>query len=146
MVPSRSPPPPRLCSRNVLVVDASVLAPALADDGPDGDTARARLRGHSCAAPELIDLETTSVIRRQLRSGRLDGRRAEIALADLVAVPLHRAPHRPLLARCWELRENLTVYDAAYVALAELLSAVLVSADARLVNAPGLRCELDLLG
>ncbi len=129
----------------MLVVDASVLAPALADDGPDGDTARARLRGHGCAAPELIDLETASVIRRQLRAGRLDGRRAELALADLVALPLRRAPHRPLLTRCWELRENLTVYDASYVALAELLGAVLVTADARLVNAPGLHCRLELL-
>jgi predicted nucleic acid-binding protein len=129
----------------VLVVDASVLAPTLADDGPDGDHARARLRGHRLAAPELIDLETTSVIRRQFHAGRLDRRRAELALADLIALPLHRAPHRPLLARCWELRENLTVYDAAYVALAERLDAVLVTADARLVNASGPRCQLDLL-
>jgi predicted nucleic acid-binding protein len=129
----------------VLVVDASALAPTLADDGPDGDSARARLRGHRLAAPGLIDLETTSVIRRQFHVGRLDGRRAELALADLIALPLHRAPHRPLLARCWELRENLTVYDAVYVALAELLNTVLVTADARLVNAPGPRCQLDLL-
>jgi predicted nucleic acid-binding protein len=130
----------------VLVVDASVLAPALADDGPDGDRARARLRGESHAAPELIDLETTSVIRRQLRSGRMEPRRAGLALDDLVALPLGRAPHRPLLERCWELRDDLSVYDAAYVALAELLDAVLVTADTRLAHAAGLRCRLDLLG
>jgi len=129
----------------VLVVDASVLAPALADDGPDGDAARARLRGQSLAAPELIDLETTSVIRRQSRAGHLDLRRAGLALTDLVELPLRRAPHRPLLARCWELRENLTVYDAAYVALAEILDVVLLTADGRLAKAPGSRCRIELL-
>lgn len=129
----------------MLVVDASVLAPALADDGPDGDTGRARLRGQSLAAPELIDLETASVIRRQLQAGHLGARRAALALTDLAELALRRAPHRPLLARCWELRENLTVYDAAYVAVAELLDIVLVSADARLAGAPGPRCEIDLL-
>ena len=130
----------------MLVVDASVLAPALADDGPDGDVARARLRAQTLAAPELIDLETASVIRRQLLNGDLDARRAGLALTDLAQAPLRRAPHRPLLERCWQLRDNLTVYDAAYVALAELLDAVLVTADARLAGAPGLRCEVDVLG
>lgn len=129
----------------MLVVDASALAPALADDGADGDTARARLRGQSLVAPELVDLETTSVIRRQLRRGHLDARRAELALADLVSLPLQRAPHRPLLARCWELRQNLTVYDAAYVALAELLDVVLLTAETRLSSAPGVTCQLDVL-
>lgn len=129
----------------MLVVDASVLAPALADDGPDGDAARTRLRGQSLVAPELIDLETTSVIRRQTQAGHLDLRRAGLALTDLVEMPLRRASHLTLLERCWELRDNLTVYDAAYVALAELLDAVLVTADARLATAPGPRCEIELL-
>lgn len=129
----------------MIVVDASALAPALADDGPDGDVARARLREAPLVAPELIDLETASVIRRQLQGGQLDARRAALALTDLVELPMRRAPHRPLLARCWELRENLTVYDAAYVALAELLDVVLLTADARLAGAPGLRCQLELL-
>ena len=129
----------------MLVVDASVLAPAIADDGPDGDAARARLRGQSLVAPELIDLETTSVIRRQSLAGKLDARRAGLALTDLLELPLRRAPHRPLLDRCWELRENLTVYDACYVALAEVLDVVLLTADARLAKAPGPRCELELL-
>lgn len=133
------------CGKTVLVVDASVLAPALADDGPDGDAARARLRGQSLVAPELVDLETTSVIRRQCRAGHLDRRRAGLALADLVDLPLRRAPHRPLLARCWELSENLTVYDAAYVALAEVLDVVLLTGDARLAKASGPRCEIELL-
>jgi len=129
----------------VLVVDASVLGPALADDGPDGDTARSRLRGESLVAPELVDLETTSVLRRQMSAGQLDERRARLALTDLAALPMRRAPHRPLLARCWELRDNDTVYDAAYVALAELLDVVLLTADARLASAPGTRCEFELL-
>ncbi len=129
----------------MLVVDASALAPALADDGADGDTARSRLRDRPLVAPELIDLETTSVIRRRLRSGHLDARRAELALTDLVELPLRRVSHRPLLARCWELRENLTIYDAAYVTLAELLDTVLLTADAGLAKAPGIRCRVDLL-
>ena len=130
----------------MLVVDASALAAALADDGKDGDTARARLRWQSLAAPELIDLETVSVIRRQLLRGHLNVRRAEFALGDLVDLPLRRTSHRPLLPRCWQLRENVSVYDAAYVALAELLGVVLVTADARLAKAPGLRCQVDVLG
>ncbi len=129
----------------MLVVDASALAPALADDGADGDTARSRLRDRPLVAPELIDLETTSVIRRQLQSGHLDARRAALALSDLVELPLRRVSHRPLLARCWELRENLTIYDAAYVTLAELLDTVLLTADAGLAKAPGIRCRVDLL-
>jgi len=129
----------------VLVVDASVLAPALADDGPDGDTARARLAGQSLVAPELIDLEAASVIRRQMLGGHLDARRARLALTDLVELPLRRAPHRALLARCWELRENVTIYDAAYVALAEILDVALLTADARLAGAPGPRCRFELL-
>ncbi|MDQ3677969.1 MAG: type II toxin-antitoxin system VapC family toxin [Actinomycetota bacterium] len=129
----------------MLVVDASVLAPALADDGRDGDAARARLRGQSLVAPELIDLETTSVIRRQSEAGHLDLRRAGLALTDLVKLPLRRAPHRPLLPRCWELRQSLTVHDAAYIALAEVLDVALLTADARLANAPGPRCEIELL-
>lgn len=85
------------------------------------------------------------MIRRQSRGGALDLRRAALALTDLVELPLRRAPHRPLLARCWELRENLTVYDATYVALAEVLDAVLLTADERLANSPGPRCEIEVL-
>jgi predicted nucleic acid-binding protein len=129
----------------VLVVDAIVLATALADDGADGDTARARLLGHDLAAPELVDLEVASVLRRQLSAKKLDVRRALLALHDLVDLPLRRAPHRPLLRRCWELRANLTIYDAAYVALAEALETPLLTADARLAAAAGSRCRIELL-
>ncbi len=129
----------------MIVVDASVLAAALADDESDGDRARARLRGASLVAPELIDLETASVVRRQFRAGKLSERRARLALADLMDLPLRREPHRPLLARCWELKDNLSVYDAAYVALAQTLGVVLLTADVRMAQSPGPRCEIELV-
>lgn len=129
----------------MLVVDASVLAVALGDDGPDGDRARVRLRGEDLAAPELLDLEVASVLRRQVSVGALDSRRAGLALADLVAIPVRRAPHHPLLSRCWELRENLAIYDAAYVALAEALQVDLLTGDNRLARAPGPRCNIEVL-
>jgi predicted nucleic acid-binding protein len=129
----------------VLVVDASVLAVALADDGADGDVARTRLRGEELAAPELLDLEVASVLRGQARAGALDSRRASLALDDLAATPIERAQHLPLLRRCWELRENLSVYDAAYVALAEALEVQLLTGDQRLARAPGPRCQIEVL-
>jgi predicted nucleic acid-binding protein len=129
----------------VIVVDASLLVAALGDDGIDGDQARQRLRHDSLAAPELIDLEVSSVLRRLFLRGQLTARRAELALSDLVALPLRRVSHRMLLPRCWSLRENLTIYDASYVALAEHLGAVLLTADFRLSRVPGLRCEVEVM-
>jgi predicted nucleic acid-binding protein len=129
----------------VIVVDASVLAPTLSDDSDEGDHLRQRLRGQRLAAPELIDLEVQSVLRSAVRRGLLDERRARLALEDLASAPLHRASHRPLLSRAWELRDNLTTYDAAYVALAETLSTILLTMDRKLANAPGIRCEVDLV-
>jgi predicted nucleic acid-binding protein len=129
----------------VIVVDAGVVVPALADDGSDGDQARGRLRGEVLFAPELLDLEVLSVVRRLLSRGQLPVRRAELALTDLAALPVRRVPHRALLSRCWSLRDNLIPYDAAYVALAEQLDSTLVTADGRLAAAPGLRCEVELL-
>ena len=128
----------------VLVADASVLVVALADDGSDGDLARARLRGERLTLPELADLEVASVLRRQLLAGAIDARRAGFALDDLAALPARRAPHRPLLARCWELRDNLNIYDAIYVALAEALEATLLTGDRRLGRAPGVRCSIEI--
>lgn len=129
----------------VLVIDASVLVIALGDDGLPGDTARARLRGETLVAPELVDLEVLSALRRQWAAGTVDRRRVELALADLRDLRLQRVPHQPLLLRCWELRENVGVYDASYVALAEILDATLVTADARLASAPGPRCGIEVL-
>ena len=123
----------------MIVIDASVLATALGDDADDGERVRVRLRGESLAAPAIIDLEVASVWRRTLT----DERRATLALADLAQLPLRRAPHLPLLARCWQLRHNLTPYDGAYVALAEALEVTLLTADLRLARASGIRCEIE---
>jgi len=128
-----------------MVVDASIIASALGDDGGDGERARSRLAGERLFAPELIDLEVASVWRRAARAGRLEARRARQALADLAALPLARAPHRPLMGRIWELRDNLTPYDAAYVALAEGLEVSFLTADRRITHAPGIRCDIELL-
>lgn len=77
----------------MIVVDASVLAPALGDDGHDGDRARERLRGERLCAPSLVDLEVASVLRRATATRDLDERRAGLALADLAALPLRRVGH-----------------------------------------------------
>lgn len=129
----------------MIVVDASVIVTGLADDGPDGDRVRERLRGERLVAPHVIDLEVTSAWRRLRAAGLLDDRRALLALADLEVLRLDRAPHGPLLARCWALRDNLTMYDAAYVALAELVEAPLLTGDARLASAPGIRCVVEVI-
>ena len=129
----------------MIVVDASVIAPALADDDADGDRARERLQGERLVAPELLDLELVAVIRKALFAGVLDERRAAIALADLADLDLERVSHRPLLVRMWELHRNITPYDAAYVALAETIEATLVTADRRLAQAPGPRCQIEYL-
>lgn len=105
----------------MIVVDASVLAPALADDAASGDLARARLAGQRLTAPPLIDWEVVSVVRGALRAGRLDLRRAGLALGDLAELRIERAHELPLLPRIWELRDNLTSHHASCVALAETL-------------------------
>ncbi|WGW12299.1 type II toxin-antitoxin system VapC family toxin [Saxibacter everestensis] len=104
------------------------------------------MRGNTLAAPELIDLEVTSVWRRQVRAGQLELRRADLALADLLVMPLQRVAHRRLLNRSWALRDTLTPYDAAYVALAELLEVVLVTGDRRLSQVPGVRSQIEVVG
>ena len=129
----------------MIVVDASVVVTALADDGADGDTARSRLRGERLVAPHLIDLEVVSAWRRMESAGGLDARRAGLALTDLESLPLERVPHLPLRGRCRELRANLTIYDAVYVALAEQLDLVLVTADSRVAGAAGIRCPGELI-
>ena len=127
------------------VVDASVVVTALADDGQDGDRIRRRLRGERLVAPHVIDLEVVSAWRRLGAAGQLDERRVELALADLLALRLERVAHGPLLGRCWDLRTNLTIYDAVYVALAEALTSTLLTADRRLADAPGIHCAVEVL-
>lgn len=133
------------CGTNVLVVDASVIAPALADGGTDGDICREKLKGQALAAPDLLRVEVMSVIRRQAATGTVTARQANNAIDDLVGLPILVYPSAPLLHRCWELRANVTSYDASYVALAEALGCILLTADSRLANAPGPRCQFNLV-
>lgn len=129
----------------MLVVDASVIAPAIADGGPDGDACRERIKGQSLAAPDLLRIEALSVIRRQLASGALTATQATNAIEDLLNLPIIVYPTAALLRRAWELRDNVTAYDACYVALAEALGCSLATADQRLANAPGARCQFDIV-
>jgi predicted nucleic acid-binding protein len=96
-------------------------------------------------SPHLIDVEVLAAWRRLTSAGELDARRADLAIADLRALRLRRVPHQPLLERCWSLRSNLTMYDATYVALAEMTGSVLVTADSRLPTSSGPRCEIEVL-
>lgn len=129
----------------MIVVDASVVAVALGDDGTEGMSLRDRLRGERLLAPQLLDLEVLSVWRRLVSAEVMTPERARLAVDDLAAIPLERAPHDMLTHRCWDLRHNLTAYDAAYVALAEILDITLVTADRRLATAPGVRCDVEVL-
>lgn len=125
----------------MIVVDASALVQALLEDGP----ARARLGGDELHAPFLIDSEVLSALRGHVLGGRLGSADAEVTIADLGRVDLSRHSAVPLAGRIWDLRSNLTAYDACYVALAERLGGDLVTADARIARAPGLRCAVEVV-
>jgi predicted nucleic acid-binding protein len=130
----------------VIVVDASVLVSALIADDDAGERMRLRLDAEDeVCAPEVIDLEVANAWRRELLAGNIGEDRSRLALNDLVEMPLTRMPHRPLMPRIWELRHNLTPYDAAYVALAESLDVTLLTVDGRSTRAPSLRCEVELI-
>lgn len=129
----------------MLVVDASVLAPAIADRGDDGRRFRKRLHGESIAGPDLLKIEVTSVLRRHAQRGQLTSEQADAAVEDLLDFPITVFPTASLLERVWDLRGNLTSYDACYVALAEAIGAVLATADRRLAKASGPRCVIERL-
>lgn len=130
----------------MIVVDASVLANALADDDADGDSARNRLSdADDLAAPDLIDVETTAVLRKRWIARDLTDQRFSEAIQDLEALSLTRYPTLPLMHRAFELRSNVTAYDAAYVALAERLDCTLITADKRLRAAPMITCTVEVL-
>jgi predicted nucleic acid-binding protein len=130
----------------VIVVDASTLVVAVGDDGAHGNTARSRLlEDADLHAPHLLDLEVVSVLRRLHRAGQVDAHRAALALGDVADLALVRYPHWPFTARIWELRGNLTPYDASYVALAERLDCVLITGDHRIARAAGIRCDVETL-
>lgn len=130
----------------MIVVDASVLANVIADDEADGDAARASIRQRGgVSAPDLVDVETVAVLRKRWLAGTLSARRFASAVGDLEALAIERYPTLRLMGRAYELRDNVTAYDAAYVALAEALDCRLVTADARLARAPGVRCQVELV-
>ena len=130
----------------MIVVDASVLANAVGDDGVDGKAARRRLAdAGEGSIPDLADVETVAVLRKRWLGGDLTDRRFRSAIDDLLALPLVRFPTGPLMVRAYELRANVTACDASYVALAEGLACSLVTADARLVRVPTVNCTIEVL-
>jgi predicted nucleic acid-binding protein len=129
----------------VIVIDASALVELVVGGTPRAARLAARIAGsESLHAPYLIDLEVTSVLRR-LEAQRMVSRAlATRAIGDLLALDVTRYPHDVLVPRIWQLRGNLTAYDAAYVALAESLRAPLVTCDGQLAAAPGNRATIEL--
>jgi predicted nucleic acid-binding protein len=128
----------------VLVTDAGAWVRALLDENPDGPV-RARLRREVYVdAPSLIDLEFLSAVRGLLSRKRVSRVAAEESIERFLNAPIDRHSHGPLAWRAWELRANLTPYDAAYVALAEMLGTPLLTVDGRLARAPLIRCPVEL--
>ena len=129
----------------MLVVDASCLFEVVADT-PRATTLAARLaRDTDQAAPHIIDVEVTGVIRAHYLRGRLDGTAAGQAIADLRDWPGERVGHRLLLDRVWELRDSVRGWDAFYVALAEAFGATLLTMDERLSRAHGPTCRIEVV-
>jgi predicted nucleic acid-binding protein len=130
----------------LIVLDASVLANVLADDGEDGRRARDRIGQESdLAAPDLADVETVAVLRKRWLAGDLTERRFASAVDDLEDLDLDRYPALSLMRRAYELRANVSAYDASYIALAEGLACTLLTTDERLARAPGSRCHVEAL-
>lgn len=130
----------------MIVVDAStVLDLLLRTRGVERIEARVLGARSSLHCPHLLDLEVAQVLRRYVSRGDMEATRARHVLDDLAALPMTRYPHQPFLRRIWELRANLTAYDASYVALAEVLPAPLVTRDARLRAAPGHGAVVEVL-
>ena len=131
----------------MIVIDASAMLDLLL--GTDrGARVAARLDepAETVHAPHLLDVEVAQVLRRYEARGVLGSEEARRAIDDLLLFDLERVGHDLLLPRIWELRSNLTAYDAAYVALAEALPATLVTCDARLAGAPRLAIDVELIG
>ncbi len=130
----------------MLVLDASAAVAVLLNLCPAATNIRLRvsLPGETLHVPHLFDLEVLQVLRRHSHVGNLSEDRERLALSRLEAMRFSRYAHTTFLGRIWDLKDNLTAYDAAYVSLAETLSAPLVTTDARLAQAPGIRAEVEL--
>ena len=124
------------------VVDASLLVGALTSSGPEAQWCRSALDRSDIAAPEMALAETTNLFRRMELSGGITRLESTSAHSDLLSLGIDLYPFRPFAGRVWELRENLTAYDAWYVALAEALDWPLVTLDRRLSRSTGPRCEI----
>jgi predicted nucleic acid-binding protein len=130
----------------MIVVDASALLEFLLQTAL-GTRVEARLfrDDDEFHSPHLADVEVTQGLRRLVRAGEISPNRAADAIADLADLDLHRHPHLDLLIRAWKLRENITAYDAMYVALAEALDAPFITCDAPLAKAPGHRARVEVI-
>ena len=130
----------------MIVVDASVVVEVLLRT-PAADAIAERLftPRETLHAPHIMDVEVTQVLRRYVARGEVEAEHGRSLVALLGQFPITRHPHQPLLARMWELRDNLTAYDAAYVALAEGLRATLLTRDQRLASAPGAVAQVELI-
>lgn len=129
----------------MIVVDASALLEFLLQT-PLGTRVEARLlRDDEFHCPHLIDVEVTQGLRRLVRAREVSADRAAEAIQDLVDLDLHRHAHLDLLTRAWKLRENMTAYDAMYVALAEALDATVVTCDTPLAKAAGHRAHIEVI-
>jgi predicted nucleic acid-binding protein len=130
---------------SLAVVDASVFAAFYASDDPRRDLVAARLAGGDALfAPAHLDAEVVSALRGLSRSRPTLGAAVPAALDHLAGFPIRRMGLAPLLHRMWELRDNVTAYDAAYVALAERLGSPLLTCDSKLAAASGPRCRFEL--
>lgn len=121
-----------------------MVVAALVDREATGEWAESVLLGDALAAPHLMPVETANVLRRMARAGDISDDVASLAHGDLSALRAEWFGYAPFAARAWELRANVTAYDAWYVALAEALDVTLATLDARLANATGPRCEFVL--
>lgn len=122
------------------VCDASAIAALLLDSGPDGQWVTQTVESSEIAAPALVTFETANVIRRHELAGQITPDQSAQAHADLLDLAIALWPYELLATRAWELRQNLSTYDASYVALAETIDLTLVTLDKRLAKAPGMRC------
>jgi len=130
----------------VIVVDASALLEALLRTSAAQDVEdRLFAPGQTLHAPHLLDVEVAQVIRRYAATGEINAERGRLALADLTDLPVRRYAHDFLLPRIWDLRNTLTAYDAAYVALAEALDAKVLTRDRRLAAAAGHHAHIELI-
>lgn len=131
----------------MIVVDASVVVDLLLARAPWAAAIEARLQGEAAiAAPHLMDVEVGQVLRRFVRAGELTATRAAGALEDLAALPIERFPHTPLLREAFALRDNVTFYDAVYLALAEALDVPLLTRDRALVDVRRTRARVECIG